>query len=132
MTDNYMEKIQHETNGFIQHNGIRIVLVSPQKSVLEAEVTDNCRNVWGNVHGGFLYAMADTAAGVFARINYDRRNVTLDGSINYLRSTQNSSKIVATCSKVKVGEHIGFFTVDITDDSNALIARAQMNMYFLR
>lgn len=72
MADNYMENIRNESNGFIQHNGIRIVSVDPEKSVLEAEVTDNSRNVWGNVHGGFLYTMADTAARVLARISFDR------------------------------------------------------------
>lgn len=44
MADNYMENIRNESNGFIQHNGIRIVSVDPEKSVLEAEVTDNSRN----------------------------------------------------------------------------------------
>ena len=131
MTDNYMENIRKESNGFIQHNGIRIVSVDSEKSVLEAEVTDNSRNVWGNVHGGFLYTMADTAAGVLARISFDRRNVTLSGSINYLRSTQNSRRITAVCHAVKTGGHVGFFEVDITDDTGALIARAHMDMYFL-
>ena len=63
MIENYAEKIKHESNGFIRHNGIRIVSVDEERSVLEAEITDNSRNVWGSVHGGFLYTMADTAAG---------------------------------------------------------------------
>lgn len=84
MIENYAEKIKHESNGFIRHNGIRIVSVDEERSVLEAEITDNSRNVWGSVHGGFLYTMADTAAGAFARIRYGRRNVTLNGSMNYL------------------------------------------------
>ena len=54
MIENYAEKIKHESNGFIRHNGIRIVSVDEERSVLEAEITDNSRNVWGSVHGGFL------------------------------------------------------------------------------
>ena len=73
MIENYAEKIKHESNGFIRHNGIRIVSVDEERSVLEAEITDNSRNVWGSVHGGFLYTMADTAAGAFVRIRYGRR-----------------------------------------------------------
>ena len=88
MIENYAEKIKHESNGFIRHNGIRIVSVDEERSVLEAEITDNSRNVWGSIHGGFLYTMADTAAGAFARIRYGRRNVTLNGSMNYLRPTK--------------------------------------------
>ena len=95
MIENYAEKIKHESNGFIRHNGIRIVSVDEERSVLEAEITDNSRNVWGSVHGGFLYTMADTAAGAFARIRYGRRNVTLNGSMNYLRPTTHSKTLTA-------------------------------------
>lgn len=91
----------------------------------------NSRNVWGSVHGGFLYTMADTAAGAFARIRYGRRNVTLNGSMNYLRPTTHSKTLTAVGREIKVGGHVGFFEVNITDDTGALVACAQMNMYFL-
>ena len=132
MVENYQEMLDRESNGFIRHNGIRIVSVDEEKSVLEAAVTDASRNVWGGVHGGFLYAMADTAAGAFARINYSQHNVTLNGSINYLRSTVQSKALTAVGRPVRVGGHIGFFEVNITDDAGALIARAEINMYFLK
>ena len=131
MIENYAEKIKHESNGFIRHNGIRIVSVDEERSVLEAEITDNSRNVWGSVHGGFLYTMADTAAGAFARIRYGRRNVTLNGSMNYLRPITHSKTLTAVGREIKVGGHVGFFEVNITDDTGVLVACAQMNMYFL-
>ena len=109
MIENYAEKIKHESNGFIRHNGIRIVSVDEERSVLEAEIADNSRNVWGSVHGGFLYTMADTAAGAFARIRYGRRNVTLNGSMNYLRPTTRSKTLTAVGREIKVGGHVGFF-----------------------
>ena len=132
MIENYQEMLQNESNGFIRHNGIRIISVDEEKSVLKAEVTDLSRNVWGGVHGGFLYTMADTAAGAFARIKYGRRNVTLSGSINYLRSAAHAKMLTAICSEVKVGGHVGFFEVNITDEEERLIARAEVNMYFLQ
>ena len=119
MIENYAEKIKHESNGFIRHNGIRIVSVDEERSVLEAEITDNSRNVWGSVHGAF------------ARIRYGRRNVTLNGSMNYLRPTTHSKTLTAVGREIKVGGHVGFFEVNITDDTGALVACAQMNMYFL-
>ena len=125
MIENYAEKIKHESNGFIRHNGIRIVSVDEERSVLEAEITDNSRNVWGSVHGGFLYTMADTAAGAFARIKYGRRNVTLNGSMNYLRPTTHSRTLTAVGREIKVGGHVGFFEVDITDDTGVLVACAR-------
>ncbi len=41
MIENYEEKIKQESNGFIRHNGIRIVSVDEERSVLEAEITDD-------------------------------------------------------------------------------------------
>lgn len=131
MIKNYREKIEHESHGFIQHNGIRIVSADEDGIVIEAEVTDMSRNAWGVVHGGFLYTMADTAAGAFICIKYERQNVTINGMINYLRSAVHSKFLTAVGHEVKVGRHIVFFQVDITDDTGALIAQAHMNMYFL-
>ena len=128
-TDSIMEKIDKESNGFIRHNGIRILSVDDEKSVLEADITDDSRNIWGNVHGGFIYTMADTAAGALLRVKYGRRNATLSGSINYLRSTAGTKKLTAIAREVKVGRNVGFFEVDVSDDSGTLIARAQMNMF---
>ena len=126
MVENYQEMLSSEHSGFIRHNGIRVVSVDEEKSVLTADVTPENSNI------GFLYAMADTAAGAFARINYSQHNVTLNGSINYLRSTVQSKALTAVGRPVRVGGHIGFFEVNITDDTGALIARAEINMYFLK
>ena len=54
MIENYQEMLQNESNGFIRHNGIRIVSVDEEKSMLKAEITDLSRNVWGGVPRGFL------------------------------------------------------------------------------
>lgn len=62
MVKNYQEMLSSEHSGFIRHNGIRVVSVDEEKSVLTADVTPENSNIWGGVHGGFLYAMADTAA----------------------------------------------------------------------
>ena len=132
MVKNYQEMLSSEHSGFIRHNGIRVVSVDEEKSVLTADVTPENSNIWGGVHGGFLYAMADTAAGAFARIKYGRRNVTLSGSINYLRSAAHAKMLTAICREVKVGGHVGFFEVNITDEEERLIARAEVNMYFLQ
>ena len=132
MVENYQEMLSSEHSGFIRHNGIRVVSVDEEKSVLTADVTPENSNIWGGVHGGFLYAMADTAAGAFARIKYGRRNVTLSGSINYLRSAAHAKMLTAICREVKVGGHVGFFEVNITDEEERLIARAEVNMYILQ
>ena len=97
MIENYAEKIKHESNGFIRHNGIRIVSVDEERSVLEAEITDNSRNVWGSVHGGFLYTMADTAAGG-RRTPYSASPSTQDA--------RTVIKILRLLTSVRTGRHL--------------------------
>ena len=129
--EKFMQQVKVENNGFIRHNGIRIVSGDEEKSVLEADVTEKSCNVWGIVHGGLLYAMADTAAGVLVRAKYERKNVTLDGSMSYLRSTAGAKKLTATAREVRAGHRVCFLEVDVTTETGVQVARAQINMYFV-
>ena len=132
MVENYQEMLSSEHSGFIRHNGIRVVSVDEEKSGADRRRHAGKFQHLGRRARRFFYAMADTAAGAFARINYGQHNVTLNGSINYLRSTVQSKALTAVGRPVRVGGHIGFFEVNITDDTGALIARAEINMYFLK
>lgn len=129
--EKFMQQVEFEDNGFIHHNGIRIVSVDEEKSVLEASVTEKSCNVWGIVHGGLLYAMADTAAGVLIRAKYGRKNVTLDGSMQYLRSTAGAKQLTAVAREIRSGQHVSFLEVDVTTEAGVHVARAQINMFFL-
>lgn len=129
--EKFVQLAKLEESGFIQHNGIRIVSVDEEKSVLEADVSEKSCNIWGIVHGGLLYTIADTAAGVLVRSKYERKNVTLDGSISYLRSTAGAKKVIATAHEVRAGHRVCFLEVDVTTETGVQVARAQINMYFV-
>ena len=46
MVKNYQEMLSSEHSGFIRHNGIRVVSVDEEKSVLTADVTPENSNIW--------------------------------------------------------------------------------------
>ena len=46
MVENYQEMLSSEHSGFIRHNGIRVVSVDEEKSVLTADVTPENSNIW--------------------------------------------------------------------------------------
>ena len=48
MVENYQEMLSSEHSGFIRHNGIRVVSVDEEKSVLTADVTPENSNIWGD------------------------------------------------------------------------------------
>ena len=45
MVENYQEMLSSEHSGFIRHNGIRVVSVDEEKSVLTADVTPDAEKL---------------------------------------------------------------------------------------
>ena len=60
--------------------------------------------------------------------DYQAKFVTPEQAVKAVQS----KALTAVGRPVRVGGHIGFFEVNITDDTGALIARAEINMYFLK
>ena len=62
----------------------KLLEVSPGHAKLSVEITQKALNLYGNVHGGFLFSLCDTAAGM-STYAYETANVTECSSINFLR-----------------------------------------------
>ena len=62
----------------------KLLEVSPGHAKLSVEITQKALNLYGNVHGGFLFSLCDTAAGM-STYAYETANVTESSSINFLR-----------------------------------------------
>ncbi|KAF5036016.1 Thioesterase superfamily protein [anaerobic digester metagenome] len=136
MAENSKQNVlrKEEASGFIRRNGIKVVSIEEDRCILEAEITPESENIWGIVHGGLIYTMADTAAGALVRshMGHGEKNVTVNASINYYRAAKDVKKLIAVSRERKGGHSIGFYEVDITDENGVLIASAQITMYFLR
>ena len=92
----------NENSGFLRHNGIQVLSAEAEHAVLKASIAAESKNIWGNVHGGLIYTLADNAAGAMARAE-NRKNVTLNASISYLRPAVDVDELYAYGSAVKVG-----------------------------
>ncbi|MFR3165634.1 MAG: PaaI family thioesterase [Hungatella sp.] len=62
----------------------RLLEVSPGHAKLSMEITQEALNLYGNVHGGFLFSLCDMAAGM-STYACETTNVTECSSINFLR-----------------------------------------------
>ena len=118
----------NEESGFIKHNGVRIISITDEESVLEADITENSTNVWGIVHGGLIFTMADTAAGAYARAHHNGMNVTVDTFISFLNPAKDVKKLCAVCRPRHVGRSVGTYCVRVTDDKGQDIAEATVTM----
>ena len=121
----YMSKV----GGFIKNNHYQLVDIKQDYCVMEAEVRDESLNPYGMVHGGFLFGLADTAAGVAARSS-GRKAVTLSSHIEYLHAAH-GSKIKAVVSPIKVGKNISVYEVSIYNDQEIMVAKATVDYFYI-
>jgi len=77
------------------------------------------------VHGGAIASLIDTASAfaVLTRIDLEERVTTADLTIHYLRPIS-SGRMTATAKIVRGGRRLVVLSVDVTDDSNVLVATA--------
>ena len=131
MTDltSYAKEVLKKQKGFISANNYEVIKVEENYCELEGIITDTSTNHLGIAHGGYIFGLADTAAGIAAMTD-GRVAVTVDSNIQYLKAGKgNKLKAVAKC--IKNGKSVGFFEVYIYDQEDALIAKSSINYFYM-
>ena len=116
-------------NGFIKANNYKIIKVENNYCELEGIVTETSLNPFGIAHGGYIFGLADTAAGI-AAMSKGQKAVTINSTIDYFNMAK-SNKIKAIAKCLKSGKNIANFEVFIYDDKETLIAKSNINYYYL-
>lgn len=119
--------LTNEKNEFMKYNNIKLVCVNDEYAQVELEITSKSLNPYKLVHGGVYYTMSDCAAGVIAR-NNGKKYVTLNGSINYIRSVS-SGKIKAISTIVHRGQSTCVVNVKVTDEEENLLSESTFTMF---
>ncbi|MBQ9955664.1 MAG: PaaI family thioesterase [Eggerthellaceae bacterium] len=102
--------------------GCRLVEVSEGHAVSEL-VLDKTRhfNAMGGVMGGAIFTLADYA--LAAACNYNNKpTVSVSNTIEFI-SAAKGSKLIATCEADKSGRSLGFYTVEVADDTGRKVAK---------
>ena len=89
--------------------GCTVVEASRGHAVCEMKLTEIHRNATGNVMGGAIFTLADFALAIACNIEYF--------------SATKGEKLIATCDVDKSGRRLGFYTIEITDDTGRRIAK---------
>ena len=127
----YLDPFRYnEFIGFNSHNHIVVQEVGDGTSVVEVELTQDAMNPLSMAHGGLIFSLCDVATGVAARTG-GRITVTLDSSIQFLRPGKDTSKLVAHGRVVKEGRTTGLVTAEVFNDDGALLATADMTVYYV-
>ena len=88
-------------------------------------------NIYGDLHGGCLYTIADNMAGVAAG-TYGYYVTTVNGSIQYLKAGRNTEYIYCKAKVIKAGKTISVVQAEITDDKGILLNTADFTYFNLK
>lgn len=129
----FMINLKKFTEWFNQHDrfsaksGIRLVELGEGYSKVELDLDESGKNYFGSMHGGLLFAMADTAAGT-ATVFLGRQAVTLSGNAEYIKPAL-SGKVIAEGRVIAHGKTIVRCEVEVRNEAGALYCKCHFTMF---
>lgn len=124
------KQLVKKAHGFIEANNYEVLKVEENYCEMLGTITETSTNHFAAAHGGYIFGLADTAAGIAAMTD-GRTAVTVSSNIDYLKpATTSTIKAIATC--IKNGKTISFFEVKIYDEEDNLIAKANINYCYIQ
>ena len=104
-----------------QRLGMRIEHVAPGEATLTMEITDFMLNGHGLAHGGFVFALADSAF-AFACNGYNQRTVGHQAAITYMAPGRLGERLTAVARELYRGRRDGIYDVQVTNDGGEQVA----------
>lgn len=95
--------------------------VAPGEAKLSMTVRDDMSNGHGNCHGGYIFALGDSAF-AFACNSYNQRTVAQHCSISYLLPGRIGDRLTATAREVSRRGRSGIYDIRITNQAGEHIA----------
>ena len=101
--------------------GMRIARVVPGGAELTMEVEPRMVNGHGICHGGFIFALADSAF-AFACNSFNHRAVAQSNTITYLRPAKLGQLLTARAARAAEAGRSGVYDVMVTDEQGQAVA----------
>jgi len=131
-----MKQMVDKLNWSIDHNPFSKLC---KMEVLEAEegyvkgrmpLLEEYTNPYQGMHGGCLYALADTMAGL-AGVTYGNYVVTVDGHLNYINAANNTEYVYCEARVRKAGKKVVLCQLDIFGDDGTCFCTGDFNFFRL-
>lgn len=111
---------------FVVENGIEIVSVDKNKSLIRANIEERHLNAGNSVQGGMLFTIADFAFAVLANFLHPV-SVTSSATITYLAPCRDTAYITAESKELSRHKHNCVHEVKVYDDKGNTVCIAMMN-----
>lgn len=90
-------------------------------AVAELMLTPQHCNAAGGIMGGAIFTLADYALAVACNVG-EPPTVSVSNTIEFI-SAAKGDKLIATCDVDRSGGRLGFYTIDVRDDTGRLVAK---------
>ncbi|WP_395245031.1 hydroxyphenylacetyl-CoA thioesterase PaaI [Agromyces sp. MMS24-K17] len=103
--------------------GMRVERDEPGLAVVGMAIRDDMLNGFGIVHGGFIFALADTAFAIACNeLDSDRVTVAAGADIAFLKQVLPGDTLTATARRVAGNGRTGLYDVTLTDQAGDVVA----------
>ena len=106
----------------------RIIRMDPGHSLYETEVTDHALNLYGYTHGGYLYTLCDTSAGM-AALSTGVNVVTLRADMSYVRHAVKGDVLRVEGISIHDGRTTKVIETSVYNQDGKLICKGTFTMY---
>lgn len=120
----------HQINAasdYLSFHGITLLEAENGVSKVVMDINHSISNIYGTVHGGALFTLADTAAGS-ACYSRGQKCVTLNSTIHFIHPGINGV-LTAYGKEVSRGKKTGIYDVTITDEDDRIVCSATFTFY---
>jgi acyl-CoA thioesterase len=101
--------------------GMELISVAPGRAVIAMTVTKAMTNGHGTCHGGFIFALADSAF-AFACNTHGPRSVAQQCAVTYIAPGYEGMRLIAEGVERQRGERSGITDVTVRDEAGNIIA----------
>ena len=122
-------KYRNECSPYTKWAGIVTHDIKEGYAYLTKEVVTEDMNLFQNAHGGAVFALADTAAGV-AAASHGFKSVTINCTYNYLRGALLGDTLTAIARETKSGRTICVYDVEVKNQDDKLLGTGTFT-YFM-
>ncbi|MDD2979811.1 MAG: PaaI family thioesterase [Hespellia sp.] len=117
-------------NPFAKYIGMELVEVDEGYAFGRINFERQHENIYGGMHGGCAYSLADTVSGI-AAATYGTYVTTLNASMNYLLPVENTNYVNCRARVVRHGRRISVFSIKITNDEEQVLIDGNFTFYNL-
>ncbi len=114
-------KIMLKRDRFTEWLGLQIIEIRMGYCKLKYRITEDMMNGFDSIHGGILFAAADSAF-AFACNSHGHLTVALDASVHFTKPAKVGELLQVEAIEVFLGNKIGIYDVRTTNEKDELVA----------